>query len=104
MEIKKYKGFDIDFYESGDVFTAYKDGDKFAQAPSLRKLEKHLDVVTKKVFNRLPIYRYDSYADKLVEGEITSFNSLQKEVWITYSKEKYREKVNLRWSHYETLH
>lgn len=102
MQIKKYKGLDIDFNESTDVFGAYKDGDRIAEAPSLRKLEKHLDIVTKKAFNRLPIYKYDT--GELVEGEITSFNSLQKEVWITYSEKKYREKVSLRWSHQEILH
>ena len=108
MEIKKYKGFDVDFDESKDVFTAYKDGYEFAQAPSLRQLEKHLDAVTKKVFNRLPIYKYEGNTyeeDELVEtGEITSFNSLQKEVWITYGKEKNREKVYLSYGHYDILH
>ena len=104
MEIKKYKGFDVDFDESKDVFTAFKDGDEFAQAPSLRQLEKHLDTITKKAFDRLPIYRYNYNKDEFDEGEITSFNSLQKEAWITYGKEKYREKVYLSYNRYNILH
>ena len=95
MEIK-YKGFDIQFEEEEDCFVAYKDGDSFAKNQSLVQLKNYLDVTLKKSFKRLPIYKFSEI--KIIEGEITSFNSCEKEAWITYGKEKTREKENVAYS------
>ena len=94
---RKYKGFDIEFKEKEDCFVAYKDGERFAKNQSLSELKNYLDISLKKSFSRLPIYWKNE--DEIIEGEITSFNSCEQEVWVTYGKEKQREKVNLKWGH-----
>lgn len=100
---KKYKGFDIWFEEKEDCFLAYKDGERFAKNQSLQQLKNYLDISLKKSFSRLPIYWEREY-DEITEGEITSFNSCEKKVWITYGKEKSREKVSLSWGISHLVH
>jgi len=93
---KVYKGFDIQFEEDKDCFVAYKDGERFGKHQSLQQLKLLLNKATKKSFQRLPIY-FNSSEFEIEEGAITSFNSLEKEVWVIYGKGKAREKINLSW-------
>uniref|UniRef100_A0A6H1ZWG4 Uncharacterized protein n=3 Tax=viral metagenome TaxID=1070528 RepID=A0A6H1ZWG4_9ZZZZ len=100
---KEYKGYSIEFDEKGDCFVAYKNGEQFAINISMAKLKEQIDMLTKKAFQRLPIY-YNYSPEKIQEGEITSFNSVEKGVWISYGKEKQREKKGLRWDGNNLIH
>ena len=94
---RKYKGCSISFDESKDCFLAYRTGEEFSRNISLAQLKKQIDMLLKKKFERLSIY-YLKYEDTIEKGEITSFNSIQKEVWVSFGRNKTREKVNMRWA------
>lgn len=99
---KKYKGFCIEFDEFRDCFIAYKDGIGERKSQSLKDLKAQIDVSSKKEFKRLEIFCNNAF--EIQQGQITSFNSLEKTVWITYGKEKDREEVNLSWDKEKVVH
>jgi hypothetical protein len=101
--IKEYKGCEIEFDEPHDCFVAYKNGERFAENSSFAKLKEQIDMLTKKVFQRLPIY-FNNTAYTITEGEISSFNSIQKEVWVIYGKDKQRGKKSLRYDSDHLVH
>jgi len=96
MEQETYKKFMINFDRGKDCFVAFEEGEEVHRDISLRNLKLWIDDYCKKEFKRTEVYELTSN-NEITIGTITSFNSQEKEIWVT-SSDKNRQKHSLRYS------
>jgi len=104
MKVDSYRGYEIHYDTLRHIFFAQKNNERITEAASQEELERDLDKIIKKRFERISVIRR-SHRETL-QGDITSWSKDVRsyggyaiEVWFVYKDQKgnpRRTKLSLR--------
>ena len=92
MELKKYRGYEINYNENAEKFVAYtQDGEEVESNSSLKILKLTLDKICKKQIKRIAVLHREG--DEISEAIVTSIASGRRDgCWLIDPKTKRRAK------------